>query len=72
MINQSFKVKDFENEETYEFFLMSENNWLIKRWGEELEMTQKDVESHYKYFTSLWQDYDVTLLEPAQSAPPAS
>jgi hypothetical protein len=72
MITQSFKVKDFENEETYEFHLIVENNWLIKRWGEELEMTQKDVESHYNYFMSLWQDYDVTLLEPAQNTPPAS
>ena len=63
MINQSFKVKDFENEETYEFHLISENNWLIKRWGEELEMTQKDVESHYNYFMSLWQDYDVILAQ---------
>jgi hypothetical protein len=62
MITQSFKVKDFEYEATYEFFLMSENSWLCKRWGGELEMTQKDVESHYKYFTSLFQDYDVTLL----------
>ncbi len=68
MITQSFKVKDFENEETYEFHLIVENNWLCKRWGKELEMTQKDVESHYNYFTSHWQDYDVTLLEPAQDA----
>ena len=65
MINQSFVVKDFENGETYGFHLISENNWIIKRWGEELEMTQKEVESNYRYFTSLWQDYDVTLLELA-------
>ena len=62
MINQSFKVKDFYDGETYGYFLMSENNWLCKRWGEELEMNQKDVESNYRYFTSLWVDYDVTLL----------
>lgn len=66
MITQSFKVKDFEYEATYEFYLITENNWLCKRWGKELEMSQKDVESHYNYFTSLFQDYDVTLLEPAQ------
>lgn len=65
MINQSFVVKDFENGETYGFHLISENNWIIKRWGEELEMTQKEVESNYRYFTSLWVDYDVTLLELA-------
>ena len=68
MINQSFVVKDFEYEATYEFHLISENNWLCKRWGKELEMTQKDVESHYRYFTSNWNDYDVTLLELAQDA----
>ena len=68
MITQSFKVKDFENEETYEFYLIVENNWLCKRWGKELEMNQKDVDSHYNYFTSLFQDYDVTLIEPAQDA----
>jgi hypothetical protein len=62
MITQSFVVKDFEYGENYEFHLIVENNWLCKRWGKELEMTQKDVESHYDYFTSLWQDYDVTLL----------
>jgi hypothetical protein len=62
MINQSFKVKDFENKETYEFHLISENNWLNKVCGKVLEITQKDVESHYKYFTSHFQDYDVTLL----------
>jgi hypothetical protein len=72
MINQSFKVEDFEYEATYEFFLMSENNWLCKRWGKELEMTQKDVESHYNYFTSHWQDFDVTLLELAQDSSPVA
>ena len=72
MITQSFKVKDFEYKATYEFHLIGENNWSIKRWGEEFEMTQEEVQIHYNYFTSLWQDYDVTLLEPAQSTPPAS
>ena len=62
MINQSFKVKDFKNGETYGFHLISKNTWIIKRWGDVLEITQKDVESHYNYFTSHWQDYDVTLL----------
>lgn len=69
MINQSFVVKDFENKETYEFLFISENNWSIKRWGEEFEMTQEEVQIHYDYFTSLWQDYDVILfdngIEPA-------
>jgi len=66
MINQSFVVKDFENEETYEFYLISENNWLGKRGDKEVKLEQQDVEGHYDYFTSHWQDYDVTLLEPAQ------
>ncbi len=72
MINQSFVVKDFRNEETYEFLFISENNWSIKRWGEEFEMTQEEVQIHYNYFTSLWRDYDVTLLESAQNTPPTS
>ena len=62
MIDQSFKVKDFENEETYEFLFISENNWLGKRGDKEVKLEQQDVEGHYDYFTSLFQDYDVTLL----------
>ena len=72
MITQSFKVKDFENEETYEFLFISENNWLNKRGDKEFEMSQRAIDGQYNYFTSLWQDYDVTLLEPAQNTPPAS
>jgi hypothetical protein len=62
MITQSFKVKDFENEETYEFHLISENNWLGKIGDKEVKLEQQDVEGHYDYFTSLWQDYGVTPL----------
>jgi len=62
MINQSFVVKDFEYEATYEFHLISENNWLGKIGDKEVKLEQQDVEGHYKYFTSLFQDYDVTPL----------
>lgn len=72
MINQSFKVKDFKNGETYEFLFISENNWLNKRGDEEFEMSQRAIDGQYNYFTSLWQDYDVTLLEPTQNTSPAS
>ena len=62
MIDQSFKVKDFENEETYEFLFISENNWLAKRGDKEVKLEQQDVERYYDNFTSHFQDYDVSLI----------
>ena len=54
MINQSFVVKDFENEETYEFHLIVENNWLGKIGDKEVKLEQQDVEGHYDYFKKLY------------------
>ena len=62
MITQSFKVKDFENGETYEFHFISENTWLNKRGDKEFQMSQRAIDGQYNYFTSLWQDYDVSLI----------
>ena len=72
MINQSFKVSILRSDEVHIFINLGEDKWTRTcKLGTE-PWNQQEVQNAYNYFTSLWQDYDVTLLEPAQDFTPAS
>lgn len=60
-INQSFKVTDLKRG-IVSLFLLDENNiWTSTSTGGS-KITQKDAQTAYDYFSSQWQDYDVTEL----------
>lgn len=68
MINQSFKVRDIYSGVLCEFLIDENGKWTSKTkdsqsvvW-EMREVTQSEANMAYDYFTSLWQDYDVTEL----------
>lgn len=72
MINQSFKASTLRTDEFQLFIHLGEDNWVRpSKCGTE-PLNQQEVQNAYDYFTSHWQDYDVTLLEPAQTTPPSS
>ena len=72
MINQSFKASTLGSDEFQLFIHLGEDKWVRpSKCGTE-PLNQEEVQKAYDYFMSLWQDYDVTLLEPAQNTPPAS
>jgi hypothetical protein len=68
MINQSFKVLDICIGVSSKFLIDENGKWITEIWGNDscvlqtLEISQEDANIVYDYFTSHWQDYDVTLL----------
>jgi hypothetical protein len=71
MITQSFKVRDIYSGVTCRFLIDENCKWISETidtasvvW-EALNISQEDANIAYNYFTSHWQDYDVTLIELA-------
>lgn len=66
MINQSFKVQDLNTQATHQFSIDENGNWIARTFTSEgvetvmRQSTQNEVEMAYNYFTSFWQDFDVT------------
>jgi hypothetical protein len=78
MINQSFKVLDICIGVSSKFLIDENSKWITEIGGNDscvlqtLEISQDDANIAYDYFSSHWQDYDVTLLEPAQNTSSSS
>lgn len=62
-INQSFRVFDTITGEYYYFIRLGENNWIAAHKDGNPPMTQDEVDKSYLYFSSHWQDFDITDLQ---------
>lgn len=62
-IDQSFHVFDTLKKTHFYFIRLGEDHWIAAHENGNPPMTQEEVNKAYQYFSSHWQDYNVTNLQ---------